>query len=251
MTTNQRTIATAAALGLTLLSLGCGAKGESRDRQGVKPAVAVEVAPATAATLNQAIEVVGTLEPEFFADVKSEFTAVVEEVYVTQWVHVDKGTPLAKLDTREADATLRAAKASALQAEVSAARARRELERAVKLKESGLLTQQGLDDARSADEAAQASAQAVAAQFAVAQTRLAKAVIRSPMDGDRRLARGQRRRPRREHGQRRSDVPHRRQPRARPDRRRSRRRAPRRCSVGQALEFNVRRVPGPDVHRAR
>jgi RND family efflux transporter MFP subunit len=141
------------------------------------------VTPATATALDLAIEVVGTLEPKFFADVKSEFTAVVEEVYVTQWVHVDKGTPLAKLDTREADATLQAAKATALQVEVNATRARRELERAVNLKESGLLTQQSLDDARSADEAAQAAAQAAAAQLEVAQTRYAKAVIRSPMAG--------------------------------------------------------------------
>jgi RND family efflux transporter MFP subunit len=183
MTTVTRTTATVAMLGLTLLSLGCSAKGGGKDPQGAKPAVAVEVAPATAATLDQAIEVVGTLEPKYFADIKSEFTAVVEEVYVTQWVHVDKGTPLARLDTREADATLRAARATALQVEVNATRATRELERAVKLKESGLLTQQNLDDARSADEAAQAAGQAAAAQLAVAETRFAKAVIRSPMAG--------------------------------------------------------------------
>lgn len=183
MTTTTRTIVTATMLGLALLLLGCSAKGEGRDPQGVKPAVAVEAAPATVTTLNQAIEVVGTLEPKFFADVKSEFTAVVEEVYVTQWVHVDKGTPLAKLDTREADATLEGAKASALQAKVNATRAARELERAVKLKESGLLTQQSLDDAHSADEAAQAAAQAAASQLEVAKTRYAKAVIRSPMAG--------------------------------------------------------------------
>ena len=168
---------------MALLVLGCSAKGEGRDRESGRPAVAVEAVSATATTLAQTIEVVGTLEPKFFADVKSEFTAVIEDVYVTQWVKVDKGTPLAKLDTREADATLRAAKATALQAEVNATRATRELERAVKLKENGLLTQQGLDDARSADEAAQAAAQAANAQFAIAETRLAKSVIRSPMAG--------------------------------------------------------------------
>ncbi len=162
MRTMTRTMTTAAALGLTLVTLGCSAKGEGQETKGGKPPVAVDVTTVAATRLDQAIEVVGTLEPKFFADVKSEFTAVVEEVYVTQWVHVDKGTPLAKLDTREADATLRAAKATALQAEVSSTRARREVERAVKLKQSGLLTQQGLDDARSADEAAQAAAQAAA-----------------------------------------------------------------------------------------
>jgi len=168
---------------MALLVLGCSAKGEGRDRESGRPAVAVEAVSATATTLAQMIDVVGTLEPKFFADVKSEFTAVVDEVYVTQWVHVDKGTPLAKLDTREAEATLRAAKAAALQADVNATRAKREIERAVKLKENGLLTQQGLDDARSADDAAQAAAQAAAAQLVVAETRLTKAVIRSPMVG--------------------------------------------------------------------
>lgn len=183
MRTMTRTMTTAAALGLALVTLGCSAKGEGQEVKGGKPAVAVDVTPVSVTRLDQAIEVVGTLEPKFFADVKSEFTAVVEEVYVTQWVHVGKGTPLAKLDTREADATLRAAKATALQAEVSSTRAKRELERAVNLKESGLLTQQSLDDARSADEAAQAAAQAAAAQLAAAEARYAKSVIRSPMAG--------------------------------------------------------------------
>ena len=182
MRTTTMTI-TAAALGLTLLSLGCSANGEGKDPQGGKPAVAVEAAPATARTLNQAIEVVGTLEPKFFADVKSEFTGTLAEVYVTQWVQVEKGTPLAKLDSRDAEATMGAVKAEAMQAEVNASRAARELERAIKLKESGLITQQSLDDARSAHDAAVAAAQAAASSLAVAETKLAKMLIRAPMAG--------------------------------------------------------------------
>lgn len=175
--------AAAAAVVLSLLAWGCSKSSDGADANGGKPAVAVEVTPATTATLDQAIEVVGTLEPKYFADVKSEFTAVVAEVYVTQWVAVDKGTPLARLDTREADAALRAARAAALQVEVAATRAKRELERAVKLKEHGLVTQQNLDDARSADEAAAAAAQAAQAELAAAETRRAKALIEAPMAG--------------------------------------------------------------------
>jgi len=183
MTTMVKTTATAAVLAMGCLLAGCSARSEGQGQASGKPAVAVEAVAARATTLSLAIDVVGTLEPKFFADVKSEFTAVVDEVYVTQWVHVEKGTPLAKLDTREAEATLGAAKATALQADVNATRANRELERAVKLKENGLLTQQGLDDAHSADDAAQAAAQAAAAQLVVAETRLAKSEIRSPMAG--------------------------------------------------------------------
>ena len=169
--------------GAGLFTLGCAGEGEGKEARAGRPAVAVEAATAVAGTLDQTVDVVGTLEPKFFADIKSEFTSVVEEVYVTQWVHVEKGTPLAKLDTREADATLRVAQAAALQAEVNATRARRELERAVKLKDNGLLTQQGLDDARTASDAAAAAVQAAEAQLAVAETRNAKSVIRSPMSG--------------------------------------------------------------------
>lgn len=155
---------------------GAGAGGE-------RPPVAVEVASASRAPMTQTIAVVGSLEPKFVADVKSEFTGVVAEVFVTQWVRVERGTPLARLDTREADAAVGAAQALAAQADVAAARASRELDRAVKLKEHGLVTQQNLDDARSAAEAAAAAARAAAAELAAAETRRAKAVIRAPMAG--------------------------------------------------------------------
>lgn len=175
-------------VGLTLLVLGAGAcssQGESSvEKAGAgKPPVAVEVAPAVEADIEESIEVVGSLEPKFAADIKSEFTAVVEEVYVTEWVRVRKGMPLAKLDTREAEAALQAARAGFLQAEVAETRASRELDRAMRLREAGLVTEQGLDEARTALEASQAATAAARAQLQAAETRLAKAVLRAPFDG--------------------------------------------------------------------
>jgi RND family efflux transporter MFP subunit len=112
-------------------------------------------------------------------------------------VRVKKGDPLAKLDTREAEVVLQkaraaveVAKANILQAEVSQNRADREFERAKKLKETGLITQQNFDDARTETEAAKARVEAAKAQLRVAeedvlyaQTRLSKSMIRSPLDG--------------------------------------------------------------------
>lgn len=162
----------------------CGPAAESGSAASAqKPPVAVEVSPATVGELTQSIEVVGQLEPKSAATVKSEFTAVVEQVYVTEWVRVSKGQPLARLDTREGEAAVEAARAGVLQAEVAQTRARRELERAIKLKEFGLITQQALDDARSAYEAAEASTSAVRAELRAYETRLEKAVIRAPIDG--------------------------------------------------------------------
>jgi len=172
-------------LGIASLGLlaACAGKPGAAAEKGAKPPVAVETAAVTTADLDETVAVVGTLSPKFSAGVKSELTAVVAEVYVAEWVRVKKGTPLARLDTREEEAALEGYKAAVLQAEVAETRALREFERAEKLKTAGLLTQQGLDDAQSAHEAAQATTQAARAQLKAAETRLAKAVLRAPMDG--------------------------------------------------------------------
>ena len=147
--------------------------------------------------MSEGIEVVGNLAAKFGADVRSEYTGIVTEVYVTEWVKVKKGDPLARLDTREIEVALQrtlaaveVAKANLLQMEVGENRADREYERAVKLKEEGLITQQALDDARTERLAAAARIGAGKAQIRLAeeevkqvQTRLAKTLLRSPMDG--------------------------------------------------------------------
>jgi len=170
--------------GLVLLApVAAACSGRGDGKPAGKPPVAVEVAAASPQDIARSVEVVGSLEPRQSADVKSEFTAVIAEVYVTEWVAVKKGTPLARLDTREGEATVAAAHAAYLQAEVGATRARRELERAEQAKTLGLITQQSLDDARSAAEAAHAATAAAQAQQTLAETRLAKAVVRAPIDG--------------------------------------------------------------------
>ena len=167
---------------LTLIAAACSRTGAAEPKAS-RPAMAVETAAVTTADMDETVAVVGTLAPKFSADVKSELTAVVAEVYVAEWVRVKRGTPLARLDTREEEAALEGYKASVAQAEVAETRALREFERAQNLKAAGLLTQQGLDDAKSAHQASQATTQAANAQLKTAEARLAKAVLRAPMDG--------------------------------------------------------------------
>jgi membrane fusion protein (multidrug efflux system) len=179
---------------------GCSATGEDKkpnEKVGQRPPAAVEVTKVTAANITDGIEVIGTLSSKFGAEVKSEYTGIVAEVYVTEWVQVEKGTPLARLDTREGELVLKKAqtaveiaKANLMQVEVAANRANREYERALKLKEVGLITQQNLDDARTEREAAAVRISAAKAQIQAAeedvehaQTRLSKAIIRSPRKG--------------------------------------------------------------------
>jgi membrane fusion protein (multidrug efflux system) len=193
------------AAGLILLVLGMGLWSCSKAKEETKgmsqsedrPPVAVEATQVRAGDLVEGIEVVGSLAPKFEAKVKSEYAGIVTDVYVTEWVRVKKGTPLARLDSREIEAVVQKAqaavevgKANLLQAEVAGNRAERELDRAQNLKESGLITQQTLDDAQTEKAAASARIAAARAQLLAAgkdlrqaQTRLAKVTIASPMDG--------------------------------------------------------------------
>ncbi len=148
-----------------------------------RPIVAVGIAPVAASDMTSAVEVVGSLAPKFSADIKSEVTGVVRAVYVTQWVPVRRGAPLAKLDTSETEAGLEALRAIVAQAAVNESRARREHDRAIQLREYGLITQQALDDAKSAFEAAEAATRAARAQVATGEARLAKSSIAAPIDG--------------------------------------------------------------------
>ena len=179
---------------------GCSDKGDSKkpgDKPTGRPLVAVEVTKVIKTDLTEGIEVVGSLSPKFGADVKSEFVGIVTEIYVNEWVRVKKGTPLAKIDTREMEIVLQKSKAAVemaksnlLQAEVAGNRANREYERLLKLKEFGLVTQQNLEDGLTEKEASAARIGAAKAQLKAVEEdsqqiemRLSKTVIRSPLDG--------------------------------------------------------------------
>jgi RND family efflux transporter MFP subunit len=165
--------------------------------EAVRPPVAVEAAAAVAGALTEGIDVTGTLAPKFEVDVKSELTGLVSEVYVREWIRVKRGDPLARIDVREqeafakrTEAALESARSSQLQARVADNRARRELDRMRKLKEAGLATEQGLDDAGSEAEAAASRVEAANAQVRAAEeelsqvrTRLAKGLVISPITG--------------------------------------------------------------------
>jgi membrane fusion protein, multidrug efflux system len=162
----------------------CSGQGSAQPAEPAgKPPVPVSATPAALGTLQESIDVVGTLVPKYSADVKSEVTATVVDVYVTEWVPVRKGERLARLDTSEIEATIAALKAMEAQARVGESRARREYERAQQLQKFGLITPQAFDDAKSAVEAAEAATAASAAQIRTAQARLAKSLLVAPMDG--------------------------------------------------------------------
>ncbi|PKN12495.1 MAG: efflux RND transporter periplasmic adaptor subunit [Deltaproteobacteria bacterium HGW-Deltaproteobacteria-4] len=148
-----------------------------------KPAIAVETAIAAPALLTDAIHVTGTLAARNAAEIKSELAGLYTEVYVTEWVAVRKGQPLARIQAAETATLVKRAEAGALQARVEADRVQREAGRMEKLKGAGLATQQQLDDALSMAAAADALRQAAAEELAQLRLRLEKSLIRAPIDG--------------------------------------------------------------------
>ncbi len=192
-----------AVLGIVVLLAGmlsaCARKSEA-NKAGTgaeKPAVAVETAVAGAAELVEGVDVTGSLDPKFAADVKTQIPGLVKQVYVTEWVRVHKGQPLARIDVAEAEAGAKraeagveSARANLAQVQVAAGRSDRELARVLKLKEAGLATQQSVDDARTDAAAAAVRIEAARAQLRVAEeelrqarARLAKGLVVSPLDG--------------------------------------------------------------------
>ena len=162
-----------------------------------KPAIAVEATVATPALLRNTVEVTGTLTARRTAEIKTELGGLYREVYVTEWVAVRQGQPLARIQASETETAVKrgeagiaSAKAALLQAQVESDRSRREAERMAKLKDAGLATQQQLDDAGSAAAAAGAQVSAAQARLQVSEEevaqlriRLEKSIVRAPIDG--------------------------------------------------------------------
>jgi RND family efflux transporter MFP subunit len=194
----KRLILPGACVVLALALSACSRNGEAKGKaDAAKPPVAVETATTAAAELTEGIEVTGSLEPKFSADVKTQIPGLVKKVYVTEWVRVRRGEPLCRIDVAETEALVKkgeaaieSARAGLAQAQVVAARADRELGRMMKLKEAGLATQQQVDDARTEAAAAAARIDAARAQIRVAEeelhqarARAAKGEVVSPLDG--------------------------------------------------------------------
>jgi len=182
---------------ICLLAACGGDNAKNAGQQTVKPPVAVETQVASVSNLTDGIEVTGSLEPKFAVDVRTQIPGLVKQVFVNEWVRVKKGQPLVRIDLAEteaqvkrAEAGIASARANLSQTQVASTRAERELGRMQKLKESGLATQQALDDARSELEAAGARVEAARAQIRVAEEELrqgkarqAKGLVTAPIDG--------------------------------------------------------------------
>jgi HlyD family secretion protein len=135
------------------------------------------------ATVRAIVTSTGTLQPLEQVTVGAEVSGRVDTVLVDFNDHVTKGQILAHINTDALRALALQARAAVAQAQANLAKADNELKRATSLRDSGFASGSTYDTARAARDTAAATLKSAQAQGEQAETNLARADIRSPIDG--------------------------------------------------------------------
>jgi HlyD family secretion protein len=149
---------------------------------------------AEVATIRALVTATGTLQPIDKVTVGAEVSGRMDEIFVDFNDKVTKGQVIARINTDELKARAVQARASVSQAEANLAKAANDLRRAASLRGKGFASQATYDAALAARDALRATLNTARAQADQTEANLAKAAIRSPIDGivlDRKIERGQ------------------------------------------------------------
>lgn len=145
-------------------------------------------------TIRAIVTATGTLQPIDKIIVGAEVSGRIDEIYVDFNSRVTKGQIIARINTDELKARALQARASVAQADANLAKAENDLRRATALRSKGFASQSIYDTALASRNALRATLNTARAQADQTEANLAKAVIRSPIDGivlDRKVERGQ------------------------------------------------------------
>lgn len=147
------------------------------------PRVPVTVAKAVTADIPVLLEVVGRAEAYESVTVKSRLDGQVASVMYTEGQHVKQGDVLVKLDPGDFDARLQQADANLAKDEAQLAKARADVERYTALKARGFVSEEKVNDVRTAEAAALATVKADKAALELARLQLTYATLRAPFAG--------------------------------------------------------------------
>ena len=146
------------------------------------------------ASIRALVTATGTLQPIDKVTVGAEVSGRVDEILVDFNSPVKKGEIIARINTDELKARAVQTRASVEQAEANLAKSQNDLRRASALRDKGFASQSIYDSALASRNAAAATLNSTRAQSDQTEANLAKAAIRSPIDGvvlDRKVERGQ------------------------------------------------------------
>lgn len=195
--TNAWRAGAAVVLAISLLSLGACSKGTD-DAPVEAEAVALLVSPEDLVTVsNSALasgpSITGSVEAERRADLRAEVSAVVLSVLKENGDPVRRGDLLVRLDQNAIRDSLTAAEASARAASQAFEQAERQYQRMVKLRETGMVAMQQLEDAETQRNNAQSERAAARTREVTARQQLERTEVRAPFDGivsDRKVSAG-------------------------------------------------------------
>lgn len=185
--TNACRAGAAVVIAYSLLSLGACSKGTD-DTPEEAEAVALLVSPEDLVTVsNSALasgpSITGSVEAERRADLRAEVSAVVLSVLKENGDPVRRGDLLVRLDPNTIRDSLTAAEASARAASQAFEQAERQYQRMIKLRETGMVAMQQLEDAETQRNNAQSERAAARTREVTARQQLERTEVRAPFDG--------------------------------------------------------------------
>lgn len=187
----MRVAAVTLLLPLSIALAGCG-EGAAKQKENA-PAPPPHVVVTTVIQRDQPItrEWIGTTEGDVNADIRPKIDGYLLRRAYQEGSAVHRGQLLFEIDPRQAAAQLRQAEANLEQAKAGLVKSQHDVERYEPLAAQRALSQQELDNARSARAAAQATVGALEAAVEQARLNLSWTKVTSPIDGIAGLAKGQ------------------------------------------------------------
>jgi membrane fusion protein, multidrug efflux system len=143
--------------------------------------------------LSSGPSITGSIEPERRADLRAEVSAVVLAVHKENGDPVKRGDLLVRLDHTSIRDSLTAAEASHSAAAQAYEQAQRQYERMVKLRETGVVSTQQVEDVEVRRNSAQSDREAARTRVVTARQMLERTEVRAPFDGivsDRKVSAG-------------------------------------------------------------
>lgn len=158
--------------------------GGDKEKKEAAAAQSVSVTTVSEQPFAKRLSLSGEARPKVDVRVFAPTTGVrVTALLVDEGAMVRQGQPLARLDTRVANAQARAAEASVAEARAAQVRAADELRRAESIRDSGALSAEAIEARRASATAADARLAAARAQLAEVNARLEGGYIRAPNAG--------------------------------------------------------------------
>lgn len=174
-------------LGLTftllIASLACSG-GASQNPQAAGPqAMPVKVLEARDTPVNDTTEYVATLKSRESAVVMPQVEGIITKIYVHSGERVGDGAPVMEIDPLKQQATVKGLEGSRTAQQANLLWAKQQYERAQGLFGAGVISKQDLDQAKSAQDAAQAQMESLDAQVNEQQVQLHYYKVVAPRGG--------------------------------------------------------------------